>query len=122
MRILVVEDEPYQRLLLAEELEEEGFEVRTVGSGREALRVFDAERPDLVIADLKLPDMDGTRVVHAMKQKAESVPVIVSTAYDAVEERALEGPWDLRVLKSSDLGPLKEAVRSLLPAERGRGA
>lgn len=114
MRILLIEDDAHQRLLLAEELGDEGYEVCAAGSGGEALERYDSIEPDLVIADLKLPDMDGTRVVHEIRRRSPKLPIIVSSGYEPGADPSARGPWDLRVLKSSDLTDLKSAVRTLL--------
>ncbi len=83
--ILVVEDEPDIRDLLRRYLERAGHSVLTVATGIEALRVLEESRPDLVLLDLGLPDIDGFDVLLAAT--AMPVPVIALTARSSVEDR-----------------------------------
>ena len=78
-RILVVDDEPMVREVLARYLATEGFEVDTASDGSEALDAFSASRPDLVLLDLMLPRIDGYEVFTRIRDLA-STPVIMLTA------------------------------------------
>ena len=78
-RVLVVDDEPMVREVLARYLELEGFAVATAEDGEAALSAFGAERPDLVLLDLMLPRIDGLEVFRRMRA-ASAVPVIMLTA------------------------------------------
>ncbi|MEU8229818.1 response regulator transcription factor [Actinoplanes sp. NPDC048967] len=77
--ILLVEDDRYITAALSRALSDAGHVVRPVGQATEALRILTQERPDLVILDLGLPDIDGTDALRMMRQVSE-VPVIVATA------------------------------------------
>jgi DNA-binding response OmpR family regulator len=77
--ILLVEDDRYITAALTRALSDAGHVVRPVGQATEALRILTRERPDLVILDLGLPDIDGTDALRMMRQVSE-VPVIVATA------------------------------------------
>ncbi|MEU8609389.1 response regulator transcription factor [Actinoplanes sp. NPDC048791] len=77
--ILLVEDDRYITAALTRALSDAGHVVRPVGQATEALRILTQERPDLVILDLGLPDIDGTDALRMMRQVSE-VPVIVATA------------------------------------------
>lgn len=80
-RILVVEDDPMIGGLIAEILEEEGFEPLVVRDGREALRTFHATRPDAITLDLELPGIDGRAILHRLWQDGSvGVPVVVVSA------------------------------------------
>ena len=80
-RILVVEDDPMIGGLIAEILEEEGFEPLVVRDGREALRTFHATRPDAITLDLELPGVDGRAILHRLWQDGTvGVPVVVVPA------------------------------------------
>src|SRR5229473_1285255 len=68
-RVLVVDDEPNIADLVATALRYEGFEVRTGGSGRAALDGVEAFRPDLVVLDIMLPDLDGFEVARRLRQQ-----------------------------------------------------
>ena len=79
MRVLVVDDEPMVREVLARYLQTEGFEVDTAGDGEQALDRFVADTPDLVLLDLMLPRIDGLEVFRRMRAGGD-VPVIMLTA------------------------------------------
>ena len=81
-QILVVEDERDIAALVAYHLTKEGFRVRTVGSGDDAMDAVRNERPDLVVLDLMLPEMSGYEVLQEMRRRTElqEVPVVVLTA------------------------------------------
>ncbi len=80
--ILIVEDELEIAELLRFHVEREGFASRTVQSGRLALQAVEVERPDLILLDLMLPDLDGLEVCRRLKYKAETrdIPVLVVSA------------------------------------------
>jgi len=67
-RILIVDDEDGMRRLLGRVLTREGYETSTVGSGAEALRLVANERFDLVVTDIKMPEMDGLQLLEELKQ------------------------------------------------------
>jgi DNA-binding response OmpR family regulator len=79
MRVLVVDDEPMVREVLARYLQTEGFEVDTAGDGEQALDRFVTDTPDLVLLDLMLPRIDGLEVFRRMRVGGD-VPVIMLTA------------------------------------------
>lgn len=81
-QILVVEDERDIAALVAYHLTREGYRVRTVGSGDDALEAVRHERPDLVVLDLMLPEHSGYEVLEEMKRNVDlgEVPVVVLTA------------------------------------------
>jgi len=85
--ILVVEDEPSLRQLLANNLTFEGYTVDAVGDGIPALASQQARPADLIILDLMLPEMDGFRVLHALRERQDQVPVLMLTARGAESDR-----------------------------------
>ena len=117
-RILLVEDDPNQRLLYQMELEDEGYDVLTASEGQEALQKVQSGHPDLVVLDLALPGMDGIqvlqRIVHS--PSPEKPRVIIYTAYDAAQNHFKARPADAYLVKSSDLSSLKTKIRQMLPA------
>ena len=80
--ILVVDDEPAIVTVVRERLEREGFAVRAVASGEEALAHMDADPADLVVLDVMLPGMDGFEVLRRLRSAGHTAPVIVLTARD----------------------------------------
>lgn len=77
--ILIVEDEPQLRQLLADYLSGEGFRVITADNGQEGLRQWRESRPDLVVLDLMLPLLSGMEILKIMRQQS-STPVVILTA------------------------------------------
>ncbi|HET7234958.1 MAG TPA: response regulator transcription factor [Actinomycetota bacterium] len=87
-RILVVDDEPMVREVLARYLEKEGFEVRTAEDGEQALTEFEASTPNLVLLDLMLPRIDGLEVFRRMRERAPAA-VIMLTAKGEETDRVV---------------------------------
>ena len=115
-RILVVDDEPNITDLVAMALRYEGFEVETAGTGGAALKAVDAFRPELIILDVMLPDLDGFAVTERLQAARSKVPVLFLTARDAVEDkvRGLTLGGDDYVTKPFSLEELVARVRVLL--------
>ncbi len=113
-KILVVDDEENIRELYKEELEEMGFEVTAVSDGIQALAAMDTTKFDLVTLDMRMEEMDGIETLRKMKEKDNSLPVIISTAYE--EYKHDFGSWcsDAYVVKSSDLSLLRDTVKKIL--------
>jgi DNA-binding response OmpR family regulator len=78
-RVLVVDDDPDIRGLLRELLDRRGFDVTEARDGQEALRVFFAERPDLVVLDVAMPVLDGWKTLERIRELSD-VPVVMLTA------------------------------------------
>jgi two-component system alkaline phosphatase synthesis response regulator PhoP len=81
-KILVVDDEPSIVTLLQFNLEQAGFDVLTAYDGKEALHQATREKPELVILDLMLPEMDGLEVCKTLRSQNNSVPILMLTAKD----------------------------------------
>ncbi|MCD6499630.1 MAG: response regulator [Deltaproteobacteria bacterium] len=82
VRVLVVEDDAEVQRLLRTSLTEKGYLVKAVGDGLKALAEISAHRPDVVVLDVVLPELDGLRLLKALKGRDETrnIPVIVVTA------------------------------------------
>ncbi|NYJ08182.1 response regulator transcription factor [Petropleomorpha daqingensis] len=87
-RVLVVDDEPAIRELLAMVCAYEGWDVRTAGTGEAALRAVRERAPDVVLLDAMLPDLDGLTVLRRIRASSPALPVIMVTARDSAEDRA----------------------------------
>ncbi len=111
--ILVVDDDEAIRILLKEELTEEGYRVITAGNARDALKMVEQEPLDLVILDIRMPGMDGLEALPRILGMKEGVPVILNTAYSQYQESFMSWAADAYIIKSSDLGELKAKVREL---------
>ena len=110
-KILVADDEMSIRLLYSEELKEEGYEVYMASNGREALEMVEKIPLDLVILDIKMPEMDGIEALRQIKEKRPDLPVILSTAYGEYRQDFATWASDEYLVKSSDLEDLKSVVR-----------
>ncbi len=84
--VLVVDDEKNYPLILGAVLEEEGFEVLTANSGKEALEVQKTSDVDLVLTDMKMPSMNGIQLLEKIKAKDPDLPVIMMTAHGSVDK------------------------------------
>jgi DNA-binding NtrC family response regulator len=113
-RILVVEDEEKLRRVIELQLTVAGFEVDKAGNAEEGLKVVD--RADLVLTDLKLPNMDGLEFLHLIRRQNTQVPVVMMTAYGSVEtavEAMKAGATDF-LLKPFSLDHLMQVVYKAL--------
>jgi two-component system OmpR family response regulator len=115
-RILVVDDEPSITDAVATALRYEGFDVREASSGRSALAATAAYRPDLIVLDLLLPDLDGIAVTTRLRREGRRVPVLLLTARDATEDKiaGLAAGADDYVTKPFCLGEVIARVRAIL--------
>jgi two-component system OmpR family response regulator len=115
-RLLVVDDEPNIRELLSTSLRFAGFEVHTAADGREALRQAEATRPDLVVLDVMLPDLDGFSVTRRLRERGRDVPVLFLTAKDDVADRVagLTIGGDDYVTKPFSLEEVVARIRAVL--------
>ncbi|HLT09211.1 MAG TPA: response regulator, partial [Micromonosporaceae bacterium] len=86
-RLLVVEDDPNIVELLSASLRFAGFEVTAATNGAEAVAAARQVRPDLVVLDVMLPDLDGFEVIRRMRDGGVRTPVVFLTARDATEDK-----------------------------------
>jgi len=112
--ILVVDDEPTLRETLIEALEADGYRALGAADGREALEVFRAERPDLVLLDLMLPELSGVEVCRIIRAES-GVPIVMLTAKDSEVDKVvgLELGADDYVTKPFSLRELSARIRAL---------
>ncbi len=113
MKILVVDDEKNILKLYKEELEDEGYNVVTANSGKEALEVFRVEEPDIVTLDIMIPDINGLQLLKQLKQEKPQTPVIMLTAYDYRDD-FLVWASDAYIVKSSDTATLKAMIKQII--------
>ncbi len=113
-KILVVEDEEAMRMLIKEELEDEGYEVEAVSSGKEALNYLTSNEVDLVTLDIEMPDMSGLEVAGSVRDMKKATKIILLTAYSHYKSDLSSWAADDYVVKSSDLSKLKKAIKHLL--------
>ncbi|MEV6911868.1 response regulator transcription factor [Amycolatopsis sp. NPDC051071] len=116
VRVLVVDDESSLSELVSMALRMEGWDIRTAADGTEAVRVAREFRPDAVVLDVMLPDMNGLEVLRRMRSEAPNLPVLFLTAKDAVEDRiaGLTAGGDDYVTKPFSLEEVALRLRALL--------
>ncbi len=116
VRVLVVDDEAALSELLSMALRSEGWEVRSAGDGAGAVRTARDFRPDAVVLDVMLPDMDGLAVLGRLRRDLPEVPVLFLTARDAVEDRiaGLTAGGDDYVTKPFSLEEVVARLRGLI--------
>ncbi|WUL28114.1 response regulator transcription factor [Streptomyces sp. NBC_00353] len=116
VRALVVDDEPDLTEVLAGALTSEGWNVRTAANGSSALATARVFRPDAVVLDWMLPDMDGLRVLRELHRESRDICVLFLTARDAVEDRiaGITAGGDDYVTKPFSLEEVLARLRGLL--------
>ena len=115
-RILIADDEPSVREVIAVLLEDEGHTVQTAPDGRVALQLITDERPDLLITDVMMPHLDGWALLNAVRDHAPTLPAIVISAVAATTRQRVEFSPDHTVFlrKPFDLEALLTTVERLM--------
>ncbi|MBB3046325.1 two-component system chemotaxis response regulator CheY [Litorivivens lipolytica] len=121
-KILAIDDTPYNLDILKNGLEDEGFDMVTAQSGREGLMLIDQERPDLVLLDIGMPEMDGHQVLQQIRLSDEygDLPVIILTANteDSNLARCLESGANDYVTKPFSFTALVARVNNVLRTQK----
>ena len=115
-RLLVVDDEPSIRDLLSASLRYAGYDVVTAADGAEALSQAERHRPDLVVLDVMLPDIDGFSVTRRLRERGRDMPIVFLTARDDVEDKVagLTVGGDDYVTKPFSLEEVVARIRAVL--------
>lgn len=118
-KILIADDDLSIRTALNEALVEEGYEVITVGTGGEALKIALEKKLDLLILDIKMPDIHGVDVLKRLRAKDKTLPVIILTAFPAMEKdmEIQLGKISAFISKPFDLEDVKNTVRGIVGKE-----
>jgi two-component system KDP operon response regulator KdpE len=121
--LLVVEDDAATRRSLVAFLRGRGHHVREAADAGSALAAFEASRPDLLLLDLGLPDLDGATVVRRVRRDA-TTPIVIVSARDREEDKiaALEAGADDYVSKPVGMGELDARITAVLRRSAGPGA
>lgn len=120
-RVLVADDSPIIRDLLAELLRDAGLEVETAVDGRDALERVDVRAPDLVVTDLEMPRVDGFGLVEGIRRRGLQIPIIVVSTRGSVEDRrrASEAGANAYVVKTGFEGStLLETIAKFVEVRR----
>ena len=112
MMILVVDDHPINRRLLADQLGSLGYQCKTANDGVDALNVLSKNHIDIVLSDVNMPNMDGYRLTQRIRQLGLTLPVVGVTANALAEEkqRCLESGMDSCLSKPVTLDVLKQTL------------
>jgi len=117
LRLLTIEDEATVRRSITAYFEDSGFEVLQATNGREGLEVFAAGKPDVVLCDLRMPEMDGLQVLEELARTAPETPFIVVSGTgdlgDAIQALKL-GAWDYVTKPIQDMAVLEHSVHKAL--------
>lgn len=116
IRVLLVDDEPTLTSLVSLALEYEGWEVQVAASGRAGLERYRELRPDLVVLDIMLPDIDGLTVLRELREAGPATPTLLLTAKDSIDDRivGLTAGGDDYMTKPFSLEELVARLRGLL--------
>jgi CheY-like chemotaxis protein len=121
-RVLIVDDDPDMADTCARILRRSGHDCLTATSGRTALVLLRSHRPDLILADLRMPEMDGLALLTHVRRLAPRIPVIIVTAYGSAETARLarEAGAAAYLAKPFGVGELRDAVARALAGASGR--
>ncbi|MEZ0352863.1 response regulator transcription factor [Mycobacterium sp. pR1184] len=116
INVLVVDDESVLAEMVSMALRYEGWNIATAGDGSSAIASARAQRPDVVVLDVMLPDMSGLDVLHKLREDNPQLPVLLLTAKDAVEDRiaGLTAGGDDYVTKPFSIEEVVLRLRALL--------
>jgi len=113
-KILCVDDDPVILQLYHEEFSEDGYEVVLATNGKEALIKYQRELPQLVIMDMRMPEMDGIAALNTILGENRQAAIVINTAFPQYRENFTTWGAETYLIKSSDLGELKQKVREIL--------
>ena len=115
--VLVIEDDPQFRMTMTAYLEDSGFTIHEAADGIEGMAMFEAYNPDIVLTDLRMPRMDGSGVITAVKKQSPGTPVIAFTGTSdpsAVDNVMRLGASVCLFKPIEDLSHLEDAIRQAL--------
>ena len=125
IRILVVEDNEYNREIIEEILKEEGYNVETAGNGKNAIKMVEDSQPgyyNIILMDVQMPVMDGyeaTRYIRKLPKPIRDIPIVAMTANAFEEDRknAFENGMNAHISKPIDLDKLFKTINRLTRKE-----
>ena len=113
-KILIVEDEKAQRELYVMELEDVGYEVDQAENGAEAVAKVRNDNYDLIVMDIRMPEMDGIEALGKILSGPKKIPVIIYTAYSNYKSNFMTWTADAYITKSSSTDELKNKIAEIL--------
>lgn len=120
-RILIVDDEESIRKVLATILEEEGYFVDTAKNGKEAIEKSEANFYNLALLDIRLPDMEGTELLIAMRETTPKMIKVIMTGYPSLHNavKAVNKGADAYILKPFDIDDALRTIKEQLERQQG---
>ncbi|MCK4933512.1 response regulator [Candidatus Bathyarchaeota archaeon] len=120
-RILIVDDEESIRKVLATILEEEGYFVDTAKNGKEAIEKSEANFYNLALLDIRLPDMEGTELLTAMRETTPKMIKVIMTGYPSLHNavKAVNKGADAYILKPFDIDDALRTIKEQLERQQG---
>jgi len=119
--ILIIDDEAIIRQSFADYLEDQGYQILTAENGRRGLEILEREQPDLMLTDLRMPEVNGLEVITRSRQRVPDTPIIVVSGAgridDAVQALRL-GAWDYILKPVTDMSVLEHRVEKALEKAR----
>ena len=113
-QLLIVDDEKNILKLYEKEFKEEGHDVLIATSGLEALQKLEKNAVDLVILDIRMPELNGVETLKKIMESPSKPPIILNSAYTSYKDNFLTWAAEAYVVKSSDLTELKAKTREVL--------
>lgn len=117
-KILIVSNDYAIRLLYREELTWDGYEVITASGGEGLLKIIDQHRPDLIVLDINMKEVNGLDLLQNIRKTYYNLPLILCTAYRTAEYKPESAPAEYYVVKSSDLSELRLKIQMAMEGKR----
>jgi DNA-binding NtrC family response regulator len=112
--ILIIDDEKALRLLYSQELERSGYRVKTAANASEAEAIISKEDFALAVVDIEMPGTDGLALLGKLREMAPGMALVINSAYSTYKADFNSWLANGYIVKSSDLGPLKDKIKDLL--------
>ena len=118
-KVLVVDDSKTELMFLTEILHQQGYQVRTAENAEQALARLEEEKPDLILMDIKMPNLDGLEATKIIRELSATVPIIAQSAfaYEHDVKAAMEAGCNDFIAKPIAQSKLKEVINKWLTTE-----
>src|SRR5665647_1287483 len=118
-KILIVDDQKGVRRLLEELFKKEGWDVKVASDGQEAINKVEERLPDIILMDVKMPNMNGLEAAQIILQSYGRIPIIMMTAYGEIEvvKKALDAGVRKCITKPFDIIILRDMVNNLIKGQ-----
>ena len=115
--ILIADDDEVTRTILEKALEKEGYRIMTAVNGREAVEKVKEESPDLLILDIRMPDMHGLEVLEVVRKENKALPIVVCSGVGQLRDdfAVLSSNISAFITKPVDVEKLKEKIKEICP-------